>query len=281
MIKSRSVLRYKAGQLHPDTDELTVEEPLEIRLRYGSEPNRKEDSVAISMRTPGHDHELALGFLLTEGILQSPDQVRKFTLIGFEQNILRVELQPEVAFDINHLSRHVYTSSSCGICGKASIEQVVTACPYTLEGHSLQLQPEVLSSLPEKIRVAQQTFERTGGIHAAALFDQKGNLLFVREDVGRHNALDKLIGRAAIERRLPLSDTILLVSGRASFELVQKALMAGIPVLAAIGAPSSLAVDLAEERGMQLIGFLKKDRWNVYVPAGGGGCRCLGSIGAL
>lgn len=252
------------------TDAVVVEEPLEIRISYGEPGRRRTDSLAVTMRTPGHDAELALGFLLTEGLIGSAHDVAEIQEIpataGDEphDNRLLVSLHPQVKFDMSRVERHFYTSSSCGICGKASIEQVrAVSCYYPQQGQPV-VTAGILNRLPQTQRLAQSLFEATGGIHAAALFDDAGQLLLLREDVGRHNALDKLIGAAMMKYWLPLRRHIVLVSGRAGFELVQKCAMAGIPVLAAVGAPSSLAVELAEETGMTLVGFLRDERFNVY-----------------
>jgi FdhD protein len=251
----------------PVQDLLAVEEPLEIRL--GQKP------VSITMRTPGHDFELAAGFLFTEGILHHAADVQA---VGWSPNIngdrvanprqlrnsVTVELNPGVEVDMDRLERHFYTSSSCGVCGKASIEAIqMQGCPV-LPRNAPLVAATVIHRLPETLRREQPVFERTGGLHAAALFDPQGNLQLLREDVGRHNALDKLIGAQMIARRTPLSGSLLLVSGRASFELVQKALMAGIPILAAVGAPSSLAVETAQRFNLTLLGFVREGRFNIY-----------------
>jgi FdhD protein len=235
-------------------DLLAVEEPLEIRLG--------DRNVAITMRTPGNDAELAAGFLFTEGILRAPGQIAKIT--PGKRNVIHVELASEDGVDLERLERHFYLTSSCGVCGKASIEALETiGCEIPPRERPL-IDPDVIHKLPETLRAKQQVFDRTGGLHAAALFDVDGTLRNVREDVGRHNAVDKLVGAAFLKGETPLNDHLLLVSGRASFELVQKALMAGIPVLAAVGAPSSLAVELALRYGMTLMGFVRDRRFNVY-----------------
>jgi FdhD protein len=229
-------------------------------------------SLSITMRTPGHDQELALGFLWTEGILRSPDdlrQVRSVSQSPCRTNLVRVAHQDHVAVDLDRLERHFYTTSSCGVCGKASIQALRTqsAFPPWPEGSPPFFPASLLHSLPSRLRAAQEVFAATGGLHASALFDRSGECLVLREDVGRHNALDKVIGRALLDGQLPLRDRLLLVSGRASFELVQKASMAGLPFLGAVGAPSSLAVDLAREAGMTLVGWLRDGRFNVYTGA--------------
>ncbi len=247
----------------PFQDLLAIEEPLEIRLG--------DRTVSITMRTPGHDYELAAGFLFTEGILQGSRQIHRIrrsdTSSGNPRqagNSVTVELNPGVEVDFDRLERHFYTTSSCGVCGKASIEALqMQGCPV-LPKDSPVVASEVVHRLPEALRRQQAVFERTGGLHAAALFDAKGNLVLLREDVGRHNAVDKLIGAEMLRDHTPLSDKLLLVSGRASFELVQKALMGGIPILAAVGAPSSLAVETAQRFGMSLLGFVRDGRFNIY-----------------
>ena len=245
------------------SDVLAVEEPLEIRLSCEADGRRAHTAVSITMRTPGHDRELAVGFLFTEGIVAAPEQVAGVRACG-AGNVACVELRPGVAVDLARLERHFYTSSSCGVCGKASLEAVsVSSRHRLLDGRPL-VESEVICRLPEALRAAQTVFDRTGGLHAAALFDAQGQLLCLREDVGRHNALDKLIGAQFLVGRTPLLESVLLVSGRASFELVQKAAVAGIPILAAVGAPSSLAVRLAREHGLTVIGFVRQDRFNIY-----------------
>jgi FdhD protein len=249
-----------------DTDVLAVEEPLEIRLGLSGVPKHK--AISITMRTPGDDFDLAAGFLFTEGIIQTRAQIDKIRYCGLPakdkniKNTLVVELAEGVELDLKGLERNFYTTSSCGVCGKSSIEALYTGAKR-IES-DMAVGSEVINSLPGILRAAQAVFERTGGLHASALFDIHGNLDIVREDVGRHNALDKVIGAKFMAGETPLNDRILLVSGRASFELVQKALMAGIPVLAAVGAPSSLAVELAAEFGMTLIGFVRDERFNIY-----------------
>ncbi len=256
------------GSVQSRADELATEEPLEVRVAYFEAGVERRRSVAVTMRTPGNDFELAAGFLYSEGVISGPEavgQIAYCTDVDGPQmyNVVTVHLRPGVPFDPERLSRNVYTTSSCGVCGKASLELVRTVCPSRPVG-DFRLRPEVLLRLPDTLVRAQPVFARTGGLHAAALFDGTGRLLLAREDVGRHNAMDKLIGALLLAGGLPASNTVVLVSGRASFELVQKAVLAGIPVLAAVGAPSSLAVELAREFGLTLIGFLRADRFNVY-----------------
>lgn len=251
-------------------DLLAVEEPLEIRLGFGELDLRDQKRVAVTMRTPGNDFELALGFLYTEGIIQNPNDIYKIQYctelnsIENKENIVRVELNPAVNLDWSKLQRNFYTTSSCGVCGKESIEAIRTTCNIPKHQPQLTINPSVIVALPDKLRARQSVFEHTGGIHACALFDVDGNLHLVREDVGRHNALDKLIGAGLKMGDGLLSSGILLLSGRASFELLQKAAMANIQVVCAVGAPSSLAVQTAQELGITLIGFLRDNRFNIY-----------------
>jgi FdhD protein len=237
-----------------EPDYVAVEEPLEIRLCGRN--------VAITMRTPGHDPELAAGFLFTEGILKDRGQVAEIATP--EPNVADVRLVNEDGIDATRLERRFYMSSSCGVCGKASLQAVEAAgCPVLVRDRPM-VERAVIHSLPERLRASQAVFERTGGLHGAALFDASGELREVREDVGRHNAVDKLIGAAFLAGSVPLSENILLLSGRVSFELVQKAVMAGIAVIAAVGAPSSLAVEVALRFGMTLAGFVRNGRFNLY-----------------
>jgi FdhD protein len=253
-----------------EDDLLAVEEPLEIRLEYGPANDRQQRNIAVTMRTPGHDLELAAGFLHGEGILQSRDDIHKIDWCANVRlpeeygNVVKVDLQPGVVPALERMERNFYTTSSCGVCGKASIESLgMAGCPVIVDG-GLRVPADVIRRLPESAMASQTVFRHTGGLHAASIFDAAGGLLVSREDVGRHNALDKAIGAMFLEAKMPLRGHILLVSGRAGFELVQKALFAGIPVMAAVGAPSSLAVELAREHGMTLIGFLRGNRFNVY-----------------
>jgi FdhD protein len=247
--------------VRPDT--MVVEEPLEIRVGG--------TALAVTMRTPGDDMDLAAGFLVSEGVVSRADELRAIrycagaTEDGVNTyNVLDVDLAPGVAPPDPSLERSFYTTSSCGLCGKASLDAVRTQTRFDVSRDPVTVSAEVLAALPDRLRAAQDTFDKTGGLHAAALFTSDGELLVLREDVGRHNAVDKVVGWALREGRLPLTGTVLLVSGRASFELTQKAWMAGLPVLAAVSAPSSLAADLAEEAGMTLVGFLRGPSMNVY-----------------
>ncbi|MCB9283936.1 MAG: formate dehydrogenase accessory sulfurtransferase FdhD [Lewinellaceae bacterium] len=267
---SKSIWKLDSGAWSRKDDQLAVEEPLEIRIAYGQGADRRQESLSVTMRTPGNDPELAIGFLFTEGIIGSAADILSTRFVGtqwegdMQYNSLLVELAPGLSFDPGKLSRHFYTASSCGVCGKGSIELVRTQTCFFPIARRPVVAASTLFAFPDRLRNAQPLFSCTGGIHAAGLFDREGALLLLREDVGRHNALDKLVGAALREGRIPLRDQALMVSGRASFELVQKALMAGIPILIAVGAPSSLAVDLAEEYGMTLVGFLRENSFNVY-----------------
>ncbi len=251
-------------------DVLAVEEPLEIRLGYGPLNARSRRPVSLTMRTPGHDRELAAGFLFTEGIVQSRDELLEIRGGDGSEgdagspNGVRVELRPEVEVDLGRLQRHFYTTSSCGVCGKSSLEALEVAVDHPSLPVGYRVAPEVLMNLPETLRAAQPTFDLTGGLHAAALFDREGGLRLVREDVGRHNALDKLIGALFLGEAPAPAEPILLLSGRASFELLQKALVWGFPVVASVGAPSSLAVQLAERFGITLVGWVRAERFNLY-----------------
>jgi FdhD protein len=257
------VQKVEGDSSAPFQDLLAVEEPLEIRLG--------DKSISITMRTPGHDFELAAGFLFSEGILSDAAQIREIhwshnangnpRQLG---NSVTVELNPGVEVDLERLERHFYTTSSCGVCGKASIEAIqMQGCPM-LPHDSPRIEPKVIHCLPDALRRAQPVFERTGGLHAAALFSPDGTLQLLREDVGRHNAVDKLVGAEMLAGHTPLGDRLMFVSSRASFELVQKALMAGIPILAAVGAPSSLAVETAQRFNLTLLGFVRDSRFNIY-----------------
>jgi FdhD protein len=271
--KEVAMQRINGATAAPDRDFLAAEVPLEIRV--------EDRNVAVVMRTPGEDRELAAGFLVSEGLVRKPTEIKEIrhlphclplangakpsVLEAMEGNVVSVRLAKPEKFDLSRLTRHLFTSSSCGVCSKASIEAVRMQFP-AIAGRS-RVSHEVLRELPGRLAEAQETFKRTGGLHACALFDLKGNLLAVREDVGRHNALDKVIGWALLENRLPLRKHILLLSGRASFEMMQKALAAGVPMVAAISAPSSLAVEFARESGQTLVGFLRGEKMNVYAGA--------------
>jgi len=254
-------------------DLVAIEEPLEIRIGFRGADGRDEKSVSITMRTPGNDEELAVGFLFTEGLLGSAAEVvevwhRSPPVPGDAdlRNVIRVDLVDEASIDFARLERHFYTTSSCGVCGKASLEALNTQSRYSdvLLQSDFSIATADIMNLTQKLMSEQKVFGETGGLHASGLFDASGNIHIVREDVGRHNAMDKLIGRLFLDGGLPATDHGVLVSGRTSFELVQKVAMAGVPMLAAVGAPSSLAIDVAREFGITLIGFLRDGRFNVY-----------------
>lgn len=267
------ISRFAKGDLQADNDLVAVEEPLEIRLDFDDGAVRRSHSISITMRTPGDDFELALGFLYGESIVQSRADVAEIDYCGKansaagSSNAVRVELKDGVMVDLDRLQRHFYTSSSCGVCGKASLEALEILGQTSLETVSTAFSAESLATLPELLRRKQKAFGETGGLHAAAVFSPAGDISCLREDVGRHNAVDKVVGKLLNESALPAHGYGLLVSGRASFELMQKALVAGFPLLAAIGAPSSLAVELAETYGITLIGFLKAEKFNIYAGA--------------
>lgn len=254
-------------------DEVAVEEPLEIRVAFSTPDGRATRSLSITMRTPGDDEELAAGFLLGESIIGSRDDIAAIEACGppapdsGNRNVVRVELGREVELDLGRLQRHFYTSSSCGVCGKASLDALHAAGAEPLTDNHAAFSQDILAQVPHSLRAAQATFDRTGGLHAAAAFTPAGELIVTREDVGRHNAVDKVIGALLFEGRLPAQDLGLMVSGRASFELLQKALVAGMPLLAAVSAPSSLAVQLAREFDVTLVGFLRGDNFNIYAGA--------------
>jgi FdhD protein len=258
------VERFDGQEFISSPDALAVEEPLEIRLGYGPVAERVVRPISVTMRTPGNDAELAAGFLMTEGVIRDEMDFDSIAVAG--PNAVTVELSPRVEVSLGTLQRNFYTTSSCGICGKASLLALRTVSPVQRE-NEFAIDAETLLTLPGRLRETQGIFDRTGGLHAAALFSQEGELDSMREDVGRHNALDKLIGAALLEDRVPLRDRVLLLSGRASFELLQKAVMAGIPMVASVGAPSSLAVEVAREFDVTLIGFLRDNHFNVYVGA--------------
>lgn len=257
------IIKLKGEARTEFKDWLAVEEPLEIRLGYmDAREGRRHRSLSITMRTPGNDAELAAGFLYGEGIITAPDQVE--TIDSDRENVVRVELKPGLSLDLSRLERHFYTTSSCGVCGKASLEALSINGARVLLDNDFTVPAATLHRIGENLRAHQGLFRDTGGNHATAVFDREGGIRLAREDVGRHNAMDKLVGRLFLDGNLPLTERGLMVSGRASFELMQKALMAGCPMLVAVGAPSSLAVELAEEYNITLVGFLQKAGFNIY-----------------
>lgn len=268
--KELLIKRWTPAEFQETNDQVSIEEPLEIRLAFYGKTAKERHQVSVTMRTPGNDEELALGFLFTENLIPSYAAVESVQRLdpGFRKsqrdNIIQVNLKIGVAPDMALLSRHFYTTSSCGVCGKTSIELVQSLVDTRIPREWKPIPAPVLAELPEKLAVQQKEFSSTGAIHAAALFTPSGKFLALREDVGRHNALDKLIGWALSNQQLPLDEHILLLSGRASFELIQKASMAGIQMVAAVGAPSSLAIQLADEAGITLVGFLRNQRMNIY-----------------
>jgi len=278
----RTVERVTGDKSRPVEDNLAIEEPLEIQLTYGPSNSRQTRSISVTMRTPGNDFDLAAGFLMTEGVIQDANDIEQIAYagdsfnegteslqamdalkVGSKQNTVRVDLAPGIAVNVGSLQRNFYTTSSCGICGKASLLALRTVCPPRA-ANNFKVDAQLLYRFPQLLRASQGVFDRTGGLHGAGLFDSTGNLLALREDVGRHNAVDKLIGAEFVADRTPLRDRLLLLSGRASFELLQKALMGGIPMVAAVGAPSSLAVQVAKEFDITLVGFLREDHFNIY-----------------
>lgn len=282
LVSPVKITRFSQSQSASSDDLVATEEPLEIRIGYGPLVSRQQKRISVTMRTPGNDFELAIGFLFTEAIIPSADAVAsiryctELNRIEDQENIVRVELKPEFDFDPSSVNRNFYMTSSCGVCGKESIDMVKSNCRVIPLTEQYELHPDILYGLPGKISSIQQIFAYTGGIHAAGLFDCHGKLIILREDVGRHNAVDKLIGSFVAGSLLsnnplpspPLSNYVLFLSGRASFELIQKAAVAGIPCVCAVGAPSSLAVELAESTGITLIGFLRDQRFNCYTHHG-------------
>lgn len=269
-VKQIEIVKVKDNISFHCTDEVSAEEPLEIRIVYNVADKKESKNISVTMRTPGHDPDLAAGFLFTEGIITGFEQIKNIYFPKTEcsrstENIVTVELNDGFVPELMKADRNFYTTSSCGVCGKGSIDSIKTVSIF--KDHPKQnavVALEMLYGLSEKLQAFQNNFSATGGIHASGLFDLEGNLLVLREDVGRHNALDKLIGHTLSSNMLPLDNKILLLSGRASFELIQKAAMAGITIVAAIGAPSSLAIELAKEFDITLLGFLRNSRFNIY-----------------
>jgi FdhD protein len=268
-VSATQLIRWNNHSIEYTEDLLAAEEPLEIRLGFGSAQNRMQQRISVTMRTPGNDFELAIGFLFTEGIIQEINQVSsvqyctELNTKQQENNVVRVELADGFEINLQSLQRNFYTTSSCGVCGKSSIDAVFQHCD-SIASDQISIVPESLLGLNQTLRNSQTVFTYTGGIHASAFFDIQGNLKIIREDVGRHNALDKLIGASLSQKEYSLKQGILFLSGRASFELIQKAVMAQIPVVVAVGAPSSLAVDFAKASGITLVGFLKENKFNIY-----------------
>jgi FdhD protein len=268
-VKHRTIVKVSNKATSEVKDLLAVEEPLEIRLGYGPADSRKQKTLAITMRTPGNDEALVLGFLYSENIINSKKDILSVKPCvnketgELEDNVIRVELTAGFEVDLERLNRNFYTTSSCGVCGKASIELIETVCSQRIQ-NAFSVSKKVILDLSAKLKSDQLVFSVTGGLHATALFNENGKLELIQEDVGRHNAFDKAVGKKLLEKNIPLNKNIGLVSGRTSFELLQKAVMAGLPILCAIGAPSSLAVELAEEFNITLIGFLKENRFNIY-----------------
>ena len=262
--------KVRQGKDQRENDVLAVEEPLEIRLAYDRNGVAVQRSVSVTMRTPGNDSELAAGFLLTENIISSREEIEEISQVfsekggSYEQNVVCVRLVSGKKIDLGRLDRHFYTTSSCGVCGKASLEALRLTSRFPITPAQPVFHSHTVHRLPDILHSTQSVFESTGGLHAAGLFDREGNQQVIREDVGRHNAVDKVIGHELLSRRLPLSDLCLLVSGRTSFEILQKALAAGVPLVAGVGAPSSLAVEVADSFKMTLLGFVRDNRFNIY-----------------
>jgi len=263
-LKHLTIKRTIGTTQQEELDVLAMEEPLEIRIAYFEDGARVTKKISVTMRTPGQDANLSLGFLFTEGIIKSKREVAAVNKSADDDQWIEIELHQTTKPEIKNLERNFYTTSSCGVCGKASLESIKVNSPFKNEEGNLKIAIDTIYKLPEQLLKHQQIFAQTGGLHASALFNGTGELLLVQEDVGRHNALDKVIGTMLLEDKLPLHNNLLLLSERISFELVQKAFMAGIKIIAAVGAPSSLAVQMAEENNMTLIGFLKGTKCNVY-----------------
>ena len=258
------IQKISTWQVTEADDKVAVEEPLEIQLAYSTATGRMQKNIAVTMRTPGNDEELAAGFLFTEGIIKNAGDIQDIKQLPADENRVLVTMHENIIPVLANAARNFYSTSSCGVCGKASIDAIRTVSVFGDVQDDICIPAPVLYHLQDNLKKQQQVFEDTGGIHASALFNLDGNFMMLREDVGRHNALDKIIGASLVKNELPLNNCILFLSGRASFELVQKAVMAGIKIIAAVGAPSSLAVEMAKEAGITLIGFLKNDRFNIY-----------------
>jgi FdhD protein len=263
-VENININRFTGGEITEAIDQVAVEEPLEILLAYSTSTGRLQKNLAVTMRTPGSDNELAAGFLFTENIIQHFESIQEIKHVASDDNSILVILHENEVPLLHKAERNFYSTSSCGICGKASIDAIKITSKYQNIPGNFIVKADLLYGLPIALKKQQAVFETTGGIHASALYSTDGNFITLREDVGRHNALDKLIGASFMKGNLPLNKCILLLSGRASFELIQKAAMAGIRMIAAVGAPSSLAVELAKETGITLVGFLRNDRFNIY-----------------
>ncbi|MBU2903528.1 formate dehydrogenase accessory sulfurtransferase FdhD [Arenibacter algicola] len=261
-IVSKKIIKILGDDLVEHTDDIAVEEPLQISISVlNLDSPLTNKNISITMRTPGNDQDLAIGFLFTEGIIQDSNQIKR---VALDENSINVQLINSQNIDLGKLERHFYTSSSCGVCGKASIDAIKTICRLPPSLADFKIEKNLIKSFPGILQQEQNIFNNTGGIHAAALFNVQGKLITMREDVGRHNALDKIIGHVLTQDLLPLDQHLLFLSGRASFELIQKAAMAGIHFIMAVGAPSSLAVEMALEHDITLIGFLNETRYNIY-----------------
>ena len=263
-IVSKEIKCFSANKIIDKDDLLAIEEPLEVQISYVSEGVRVRKSISVTMRTPGQDKELGVGFLFTEGIIRHAKQIESIRSGPLEENKVLIALKDNEIPNLPSTERNFYTTSSCGVCGKSSIDAIKTVSAYGRQNDRITVDSRILLRLTRELEKQQSIFLSTGGLHASALFDLEGRFLILREDVGRHNALDKVLGALFLQDEFPLSNKILLLSGRASFELIQKAAMAGIRIIAAIGAPSSLAVDLAEESNITLAGFLRRDTFNIY-----------------
>jgi FdhD protein len=263
-VENIQIHKISAGAINETEDKVAVEEPLQIQLVYSTASGQMLKDIAVTMRTPGNDEELAAGFLFTEGIIRNAGDISEIKQAHADENGVQVILKENIKPVLGNAARNFYTTSSCGICGKASIDAIQTVSQYAALKNNDVISAEIFYTLQNELKKQQKVFEDTGGIHASALFDVEGEFIMMREDVGRHNALDKIIGAAILNNQLPLNNCILLLSGRASFELLQKAVMAGIRIIASVGAPSSLAVEMAVENDVTLIGFLKADRFNIY-----------------
>lgn len=263
-IENINIHKTGNGAINEAEDKVAVEEPLQIQLEYSTATGKMLKDIAVTMRTPGNDEELAVGFLFTEGIIKNSEDIAGIKRSHADENIIQVILLENIVPALGNAARNFYTTSSCGVCGKASIDAINTVSLYREMKDDIVIDAAVFYKLQDSVKAKQQVFEDTGGIHASAIFDCTGKFMMLREDVGRHNALDKITGAALMKHELPLNTHILFLSGRASFELVQKAVMAGIKVIAAVGAPSSLAVEMAKDNGITLTGFLRNDRFNIY-----------------